>query len=250
MRIAEVFGGLPSSELILDPIHPLLLALYYGLLLGLTFARGWLMKVKDRIQPVAVIVVVGALALFAWRAALAGADGRLHLYLFNTEGQTAFLVRGPEGHSLLVGGAASQKALSDALARRLPPGARSDGWLYPGPDTSLVALEGLFQRYPPRAVYRCATLPDTATAKDLGSSLQDTPDEHVSAGQTLSMGEVVIEIVASAEGCDLSLRYGSFQALVHGSALRLPGGEVLEAAEGHWLHLTTDGQRLWIEEGR
>ena len=228
-----------------------MLALYYALLLGLTFARGWLAKVKERIQPVAVIVVVGALALFAWRAALAGTDGRLHLYLFNTEGQTALLVRGPQGHSLLVGGAASEKALSDALARRLPPGERSlDGWLYPGPDTSLGALEGLFQRYPPRAVYRCATLPDTTTAKDLESSLLNIPNERVSAGQTLSMGEVVIEIVASAEGCDLALNYGNFQTLAHGSALRLPSGESLEAAEGHWLHLITDGQRLWIEEGR
>ncbi|MBN1371472.1 MAG: ComEC/Rec2 family competence protein [Anaerolineaceae bacterium] len=251
VRIAEIFGGQPGSELILDPIHPLLLALYYALLLGLTFARGWLVKVKERIQPVAVIVVVGALALFAWRAALAGADGRLHLYLFNTDGQTALLVRGPEGLTLLVGGAASEKALSDALARRLPPGVRwLDGWLYPGPDTSLGALEGLFKHYSPRAVYRCATMPNSATAEELESSLRDVPNERVYAGQTLRMGEVVTEIVASAEGCDLLLRYGNFQALLHGSGLRLPGGEVLEAAEGHWLHLTTDGQRLWIEEGR
>ena len=251
VRIAEIFGGLPGSELILDPIHPLWLALYYTLLLGLTFARGWLVKVKERIQPVAVIVVVGALALFAWRAALAEADGRLHLYLFNTDGQTALLVRGPQGHSLLVGGAASQKALSDALARRLPPGTRSlDGWLYPGPDTSLGALEGLFQRYPPETVYRCAPLPDSATARDLESSLEDIPDERVYPGQTLSMGETVVEILGATEGCDLSLRYGNFQILLNGSALRLPGGESLEAREGHWLHLTTDGQRLWIEEGR
>jgi len=250
VRIAEIFGGLAGGELVLQPFHPLWLVFYYGLLLTITFARGWLARFRERIQPVVVIVAVGALAVFAWRSALAGSDGYLHLYLFNPDGQTTVLVRSPQGQSLLVGGGGSEKDLGDFLARRLSPGERSlDAWLFTSPSIPLGALEGLFQTYPPRAVYRCAALPDSAAARALEATLQDVRDQFLSVGQTLRMKEVAMEIRTAPEGCHLSLHLGNFEVLLQDSTVRLPGGEVLEAAEGRWLHLITDGQRLWIEEG-
>jgi competence protein ComEC len=249
VRIAEIFGGSPGSQWAINSFHPAWLAVYYGLLIGIAFARGWWDRVQAWLKPAVLLAVSAALALLIWHSATNQPDGRLHIYLFNLQGQTAWLVRAPDGQTLLVDGSNSAKALSNVLSRRLPPFQRNlSGWLYTGVESDLGGLGEVFQRYPPQVVLRCAEFPEKKWAETLAATMQDFPDERLVTGQTMNMGEVEAEVVALQETCGLRMSYGRFQAVLEENALRLWMGQALKAPQDGWLHLTTDGKLVWMEE--
>ena len=130
LRAVEWLGGSPGAEIVTGPGSLAWVALAFAVLLGLAFGWGWIKTHAARVSPALALLLVGGLAAFLWRQALAGPDGNLHLVAYNFEGQVAVLVRAPLGQNVLIGGAPRASQLSAGLGRWLPPlGRQLDGVL-------------------------------------------------------------------------------------------------------------------------
>ena len=283
-RLVEWLGQVPGGQITLGPDGALAVALICGVVIALAALRehmksARLASVWNQLRPVVLLLGVGGLSLFAWRAALANPDGRLHLTVFDLEGGPAVLLRSPEGRAVLIGGAQSASTLELVLGRRLPPlGARLDG-LVLSAASGLDGLAGTLEVIPAARVYRCVDFPALGAGSRLRDALRlaDVPLELFGAERDLKVGGTArLRVVARSEtACALELRMERLIVLLPGALLadELPpealqpgelvllGGQdpapwrekglrVLAPAQGGWLELQSDGSQLWVEGGK
>jgi competence protein ComEC len=124
LGIIELFAQVPFAAIPLDYVPPLVVAVYYAGLIGLTWyfkqpKEQRPMMLKKLITPRRAIFVGGLILLllavaFSWRS-----DQRLHVYVLGVDGHPA-LVQTPSGKQILIGGSNSPSGLLSALGQVLP----------------------------------------------------------------------------------------------------------------------------------
>lgn len=290
LRVVGWLGQNPGAEWVTGPGGLGWVLLVYAVLLALAFGGQWLKAQLPRLSPAAVILVLAGLAGLAWRQALASGDGRLHVLAFNLGGESAFLLRAPGGESVLINGGPRASQLSAALGRWLPPLDRHlDALLIDNPAANaLKGLPDSLARFPPTAVYLGADLPGNASGRNLQQALAERglEPQRLQPGDALDLGDgaQARALACQESGCALWVEWKNFAALLPGgyapgelaqaetawaSAVLLTPADLKAApladwqalgtpylfepgrlASGGWAHLQTDGERLWVEEGR
>ena len=150
--------------------------------------------------------------------------------------------------------------------------------------SALQALPDALSRFPPQAAYWGVDAPGSAAGRRVQEffSARGTPQTRLEAGQSLDLGGGVrLDVLACADsGCALRLEYANFTALLPGGNLpaALPAADlrglslvllgsqdepedwqslgamlVLSPADtlsapGGWVHVRTDGERMWVED--
>jgi competence protein ComEC len=290
LRVVGWLGGSPGVEWVLNPGGFGWVLLAYAGLLSLAFAGGWIKAHLPRLRPALVFILLAGTAVFLWRQALAGPDGRLHLIAYNLDGQMAVFVRAPGGQSMLLAGSQRASQLSAALGRWLPPlNRRLDGLLVNSPKSAaLNALPEVMARFPPRAAFLGVTLPNSAAGRALQEAFaqRDLQPTRLEPGASLAIDpHTRLSVPACGDSaCTLLLEMGAFSALLPGgsppaslpavngapSVLLLTPADLDAATQfdwqarfapafvfspatlppGAWVHVQTDGDKMWVERGR
>jgi beta-lactamase superfamily II metal-dependent hydrolase len=227
IRVVEFFAGLPQAVIYLGSLSLGVVALFYIMLLGVTFAGanlknayGWL-KTRFPHLPLALIVVVLFICtLFALRLAAAAPDGRLHVTFLDVGSADALLIETPSGGHVLINGGPSAASSSDALGRRLSPiDHRLDWLIIASTDEHQVAsLPRLLPRFPPREVllgapeqasFSSAALMEMVKAREI-------PLTRAEQGQVLNLGDgAMLKVMhVSSRGATLLLEWNSFRLLL------------------------------------
>ena len=279
-RLVEALAQIPGGQITLGPEGVWVVGILCALVMLAAVLRGRFSAAWALVRPGMVLLAVGGLTIFVWRAALANPDGRLHLTVLDLEGGPAALLRAPRGESVLIGGAQNASELEAALGKRLPPlGARLDGLVLAGP-RGLEGLTAALEVFPARKVFTCGELTATGTGGKLNDALAKagTPVETFDASRGLNVGDAArVEVAAqTADGCALRVRMGRLRVLIPGGlepgglpsgtiqvgeivagaaspdayAWRAAGARVLVLPPDGWLELQSDGEKLWIEEGK
>jgi competence protein ComEC len=124
LGVIELFAQVPFASIPLNYVPPLVVAIYYAGLIGLT----WYVRQPKEQRPIMLrklitprrAIFIGGLILllvavaFSWRS-----DNRLHVYVFDVDGHPA-LVQTPGGKQILIGGSNSPSGLLSALGQVLP----------------------------------------------------------------------------------------------------------------------------------
>lgn len=152
MRIVEFFAGLPWASQILDSFPFSLVLIYFIALTAISIPaiRARIQNLKG--QPIVGLVALGAISLWAWNAAYATPDGKLHLSMLDLEGE-ALLIQTPDGRSLLVNTGSSANQLMDELSKMIPLGQKVDWIIVAGrrPD-QINGLLGAMERLAPAQI--------------------------------------------------------------------------------------------------
>ncbi len=289
LRVVEWLGSSPRVEWVLNPGGFAGVLLVYAGLLSLAFGWNWIKAHFPRLRPALVFVLLAGLAVFLWRQALAGPDGRLHLVAYNLDGQMAVFARAPQGQTVLLAGSQRSSQLSAALGRWLPPlGRELDGLLVNSAQSAVInAFPEVISRFPPRAAFLGVDLPSTAAGRALQEALaqRSLQPTRLEPGASLFVdGRTRLSAPACAQtGCALRLEMDAFSALLPGGnppgalARANPGltmllltpadleSAPLEAWQaqlapalilspatlppGAWTHIQTDGVQIWLEQG-
>ncbi|MGH2605428.1 MAG: ComEC/Rec2 family competence protein, partial [Anaerolineales bacterium] len=120
----RMFASIPSGSLPVLDVHPIWAVAYAAILLGLVeLPEGIRNRLRaiplPRLPAVLVWTVMALAAGLVWKASLAVPDGRLHIRLLDTGGES-ILIESPTGRFVLLGGGPSPVALAEALGERLP----------------------------------------------------------------------------------------------------------------------------------
>jgi competence protein ComEC len=330
IRAVEWFAAIPGGVLVLGRVSLLVVVLYYAALLaGFIDWREIIKRLSGgRIAEISVlenssflslvVVALGVAAVLAWRAALSGPDGLLHLSVLDVGSGEAILIQTPSGRNVLVGGGPSPSALGDALGRRLPLGYRRLDWLVVGgvEERHIGALPASLERFPPEKVLWSGPPLGTASARRLQQGLgrMGVPIYNAQTGQVLDLGGgAQMHVMAvTSRGAVVLLEYERFRVLLPvgldfeqleslsqdsrlsqltallltdsgyaplnppewiddlqpqlvllsvgaGDKNGLPDPETLQAVQGlnllrtdrnGWIHLSTDGEQMWMEVER
>jgi len=284
LHMVSWLGANPGVELVAGPGRlGWTLAMYAVLLLCLKIHPAWLKSHLPRLAPATALVLAAGLAGLLWRQVLASGDGTLHVVAFQFEGKIPILIRTPAGRAVLINGSERASQLSAALGRWLPPLNRSiDAFILNEPSSSaLKALPETLRHFPPQRVFLGAALPENTAGRTLREALIGRQLEMLplQSGDTLDLGQGVrLQAQAcNAQGCALFLEWDRFALLFPGGKApeELPDQRVrvvlltpadlktapLDAWLAHsqaipmdaaslppdgWLHLQTDGTRLWV----
>jgi competence protein ComEC len=227
IRMVEFLARAPHAAITLGRVSLLAVAVFYGCLLGWTFAgeriRNWFAD-RDWELPskvwFAAAALLGVLVVLVWQVALSAPDGRLHMTVLDVGSGEAVLVQSPTGRALLVNGGASPSRLSDSLGRRLPLTGRALDWLVvaAASDTQLAALPDTIDRFPPEQVLWSGPAAGSRSASFLRQALSEAsiPITRTRQGHSLDLGGgAVLQVLANTpRGCILLLEWGNFQALL------------------------------------
>jgi competence protein ComEC len=262
---ARVLGSIPGGEISLGPAGTALLLGFSTVLLAALALREKLREL--RVGALLALIPLAGLAAFAARTALSAGDGRLHVIVFDTPGGPAVLLREPGGAAYLAGGSDDGPGLEAALGRWLPPAARLEGVFVP-PEAGQKGLPAAVKRFRPARVDLCPDAKGLKTGMEAAARETGAAVELLGEGRALDWGAARLEVGA---GCTLTLRYGDLLVVLpgagaaadlstelHSQAFVLAGPAVGETAEsgnarllqapaGGWLHLQSDGRRVWIE---
>jgi competence protein ComEC len=196
IRVVEALARLPYAVLDTGPVSPLLAAAWMGLMLLPALGRERLRALANRltgwIKPSMVVIGLGALALFAWRTALAHSDARLRLSLIGGQSGSGLLIQTPDGKALLVDGGSSADRLSAAIGRRTAPFERHlDALVVTGSgQNSLAALPEIVNQYPPSQVLWLGDPAASSASTRLWEQLAQTniPVTLAQSGMRLDLG--------------------------------------------------------------
>ena len=144
---------------------------FYTLLFGVTFAGRQYKKMREWIKPGMVFAGLVVLTILVWRSVMATPDGRLHMTVLDVGTGDGILIQTPAGRSLLIDGGPSQRALSDALGRRLPLGARQLDWLViaASGEEQIGGLPANLERFEVQTVLWAGPLQGSYPARELQS---------------------------------------------------------------------------------
>jgi competence protein ComEC len=224
IHVVELFARIPGGVLRLGEVALPVVALFFALLFGWTFARSQMQRRFSAWGAGLPLGVVALLAVVAWRSVLTIPDGRLHLVLLDVSNGSksgdAILITTPDGRHLLVDGGPYASLLSDALGRRLPPGERELDWLVVGgvEEGQLGALPRVIERFPPRSVLWAGPERGTRWAINLQDALVSSgiPLTLAERGHTLDLGRGAnLNILqAGARGAILLVEWGNFRIVL------------------------------------
>ncbi|MFH1183542.1 MAG: ComEC/Rec2 family competence protein [Chloroflexota bacterium] len=227
IRVVEFFADLPQAVIYLGSFSLGVVALFYIVLLAVTFAGanlkdlyGWL-KARFQHLPLALIIVVLFICtLFALRLASAAADGRLHVTFLDVGSADAVLIESASGGHVLINGGPSAASSSDALGRRLSPIDHRLDWLVVAStdEHQVASLPRLLPRFPPQAVllgapeqasFSSAALMEYVKAKEILLT-------RAEQGQALNLGDgAMLKVMnISSRGATLLLEWNSFRLLL------------------------------------
>lgn len=235
IRVVELFARFPGGVVALGGIGLLAVGLYYAILLPLTLAWprlrqlavAWGLARRDLLAA-GSLAIIGVVSALVWKAALSAPDGLLHLTVFDVPPPTgsgrpsgeALLVQTPGGRYLLIDGGPSQRALSDALGRWLPPFNRRLDFLVvaaPG-EGQVAALPSLLERSLPGQVLWAGASTAGYSARLLREGLVSAgvPIIPAQQGQRLDLGSGAgLQVLAvGRRGAVLLLEWGRFRALL------------------------------------
>ena len=196
IRAVEAFAALPFTTVAAANFGVGGVAAYYAALaagVGLWRQRErWLARWRLSAAKAALLPALAVMAMLTWHAGLTRPDGRLHLALLPVGNGAALLVHTPTGRWVLVGGGESGTALTEALGRTLPLGARLDWWVVGATRSEMVeALLPALASEPPRAVWWAGAAQISPAARALQARLQDAgvPVQPVLPGAALALGD-------------------------------------------------------------
>jgi len=224
IHVVELFTRIPKGVLYLGEFSLLLVVTFYVLLFGWTFASAHWRKAASTMGAGLPLVLVGLLAVLAWRGALSAPDGQLHLTVLDVsqaeKSGDAILIQTPEGRNILIDGGPYVTLLSDSLGRRLPVGARQLDWLVVAgtEEAQLGALPRVIERFPPGQVLWAGLAQGTRYARDLYNTLLSggIPITPAETGHVLDLGQGArLEVLAAGQrGAILLVEWGDFRALL------------------------------------
>jgi competence protein ComEC len=193
IRVVEWLAAFPGGAISLGEVSAVLVIAFYILLFGLTLAGSRSRKVAELIKPGVVLVGLILATVLVWRVALAAPDGRLHMTLLDVGNGDGILIQSPSGHSILVDGGPSTRALSDALGRRLPLGQRQLDWLVIAAtgESQIGSLPANLDRFPPKNVLWAGPTQGSYPIRNLQAKLAelDIPIVLAVSGQVLDLGQ-------------------------------------------------------------
>lgn len=228
LRVVEAAAHLPGGSISLgtvDGTKALLLAVLAlspfafsqapSALRSTVFAR-----VRSHLRPAAVLLVAALLAVLALRAAATRPDGRLHLSLFNQEGQPVALLQSPHGARLLIGGGPGGNRLTSALGRRLPLDHTLDAaMIYDCSRSSLESLPVLAERLTIRQTWWGCLPADERQARELNERLLEraVDSQRLAGGRVLDAGGAALEILpGTPKNAAVWLSAGNLRMLLPG----------------------------------
>jgi competence protein ComEC len=322
VRVVEFFARFPFGELHLGELGFLFVVLFYAVLFSLSFPGKYLAPIRAYFRPTVMLGLLGVSTVLVWRSVLSAPDGRLHLSVLDVSTSTisgeAYLIRTPEGRSVLIGGGPSISLLSDSLGRRLPLNYRRLDWLVVAAhdDDQVAALPRALDRFPAEQVLWAGPLNLSRSDRYLDAYLtaQGIPIFTALPGHSLDLGDGSrLDVLATSQrGAILLLEWQNFRALLPMGASRddfssldfgkglgpvsvlsladgghalvnppewisnlnpqvvllsvaagdrrgLPSPRTIEGVEGYnllrtdmngWIHITTDGEKMWMEVER
>jgi competence protein ComEC len=224
IQVVEYLAQIPKGVLYLGEIALPLVILFFVILFGWTFASSYWRRASSAMGASVPLVLVGLLAVLAWRGALSAPDGRLHLTVLNVSqaerSGDAILIQTPEGRNILIDGGPYVTLLSDGLGRRLPVGARQLDWLVVAAteEEQLGALPRVVERFPPGQVLWAGPAQGTRAARNLQDTLilADIPITLAEAGHVLDLGQAArLEVLtAGKRGAILLVEWDNFRVLL------------------------------------
>ncbi len=152
IRMVELFGNLPYSSVLLNPISLQWIVLFYLIILILTFAGHSFHKFLKQVQPIYSLTGLLLFVSLIWQSASRKPDGFLHLILLDVNQPTrsgeAILIQTPQGRYVLINGGPSSSNLISALDQWMPITMRTIDWLVVAGvyDNQLAALPELIER--------------------------------------------------------------------------------------------------------
>ncbi|MGB9521571.1 MAG: ComEC/Rec2 family competence protein, partial [Anaerolineales bacterium] len=319
IRMVDLFGNIPYSSILLNPLPLYMVILLYLGLLILTFAWQSLSSYIKQISPVFIMIGLFIFASLTWQTASRKPDGLLHLILLDVNQSTrsgeALLIQTPQGRYVLIDGGPSKSNLLSALDEWMPITWRKIDWLIIGGvyDNQLSALPELVDRN--RVAHAWWAIPNgvSASAATLQEELkrQQVPIIQAQPNQELDLGQGIrLKVIAmNKSGALLLLEWNQFRAFLpigfdsntrdevlqsasfppvtiwllanrgaewlnpstllarlqpqlilinaaKGEWSGLPNLETIQTLEGQnvlrsdingWVHITTNGQQMWVE---
>ncbi len=225
---AEFFAALPGAQVSTGPLPGWWVVGIYCGLVAFYLSRErwavWLGRIKPLLAPSVLLLLLGAAALTAWRAAAQAPDGRLHLVMLdiNAAGRSgeAFLIQTPGGRFVLVNGGPSSARLGDSLGQRLPLFDRRLDWLVVAGvnQAQIEALPDILPRYPAGQVLWAGPTHDSQVQRSLFGALQaaGVPITPAVAGHSLDLGQgaQLHVLYCGPKGGVLLLEWRSFRTLL------------------------------------
>jgi len=220
-RAVEFFNRLPYGVIVLGEFSFLFVAVFYLILLSLTFAGSRLRQaLRPVFTPAVVVTALGISAFLAWSVAFHAPDGRLHLTFFEVGSADAILIQTSSGRSILVNGGPSPSKLAGALGPRLPSFDRHLDWLVIASpqEQQVAALPRILDRFPPENVLWAGNIDASWSAEALDRWLADkeTPVTRAYSGAVLDLGRgATLEVInVSPRGAVLLVEWQGFRALL------------------------------------
>ena len=248
VAFVEFFAHLPNASFALGQTAPVLAAIYYALLFGLSRLLGrpaqqrpewWERLARWRLPAGGLLALsAGAVLVWSWYFSLP-APGRLRMTVLDVGAPTnvtgrgdAVLIQAPGGGTVLVDGGPGVLTLERGLAAQLPLFKTDlDGLVIAAPgDDFIGALPDLLDRYHPARVILTRAVGRSATYRALRQKLADQAVPIVDAGAlpSLDLGDnVSLSVLADTDtGSVLRLSWGRF-SFVSGPTLDAAGETLL-----------------------
>ena len=221
IRMVELFDKLPHGIIFLGEFSFLIIALFYLVLFGITFAPKILKeKLRTQLKPATIIMTLGLVVILIWRTTLASPDGRLHITFLDVDGGNAILIQTTTGRNVLINGGSSRSVLADALGRRFSPFNRHlDALIIASTqENQVTSLPTLVQQFPPELVLWSGqtSLSDSAMLLNNELIASNTKIIQAEVGMTMGLGNgAQLEVMTVNEnGMVLLLTWEDFLALI------------------------------------
>lgn len=215
LRVVESLARIRSGAVSIGEFTPWMALAFYAVLFGLTFGRERLSPLREKLKPGLLFAGLSLVTLVAWSAALRLPDGRLHLFVLDTQDGQAVVLRLPAGGRVLIGGAPGANQLSSQLGQLTGPlDRRLDGLvMYLASASSLGGLPLLIERFPVAQAFWAISPPDKRAAERVDDALDKSQAQvsQMAKAAQLQLDEgVMLQVLAlDAEQAALQLEYGN-----------------------------------------
>ncbi|MFA5835494.1 MAG: ComEC/Rec2 family competence protein [Bellilinea sp.] len=215
LRVVEGLARIQSGAVSIGEFTPWMALAFYVVLFGLTFGRERLAPLREKLKPGLLFAGLGLVTLVAWSAALRLPDGRLHLFVMDTQDGQAVVLRLPTGQRVLIGGAPGANQLSSQLGQLTGPLERRLDTLVLN-SASASSMEGLpllIERFPVAQAFWAIAPPEKRAAERVNEALEKshTQASLLAKGAQLQLDEgVLLQVLAvDADHAALQLEYGN-----------------------------------------
>lgn len=215
LRVVESLARIRSGAVSVGEFTPWMALGFYVVLFGLTFSRERLAPLREKLKPGLLFAALGLVTLVTWSAVLRLPDGRLHLFVLDTQDGQAVVLRLPTGGRVLIGGAPGANELSSQLGRLTGPlGRRLDGLVVNSASaSSLEGLPLLIERFSVEQAFWAIAPPEKRAAERVYEALKKSQVQTslLAKGAQLQLDEgVLLHVLAvDADHAALQVEYGN-----------------------------------------